>query len=76
MKRLFMFCMSKLGLAVSVQGESVVPACLRQASPFKVSTLMTSAPHSAKTRAVIGPANIVDSSITLTPSIGFIKHTS
>ena len=71
-KRLFRFCMSKLGLASGVQGERVVPACLRQASPLSVSTLITSAPHSARTRAHMGPASMVDSSTTLIPSNGFI----
>ena len=68
-----MFCMSKLGLAVSVLGEREVPACSLQASPFMDSTLITSAPHSARMRAVMGPASMVESSTTLIPSIGFIN---
>ena len=54
-KRLFRFCMSKLGLASGVQGERVVPACLRQASPLSVSTLITSAPPLGQNAGAHGP---------------------
>lgn len=54
-------------------GEREVAPCVLQVSPLVDSTLITSAHHSAKILAVIGPASILESSITLIPSIGFMS---